>query len=131
MVILTYNKRNNNFWKTMGFYFADKEVRKELPYIIDEKEKIWIIGYENRKVVGFLSYKSSGNAFIISNCYTDKYFREQGKFKELMDYTLEKLKYEKKIKLVILQDYINFFKRRGFYEGYKKGEYITMIKENN
>ena len=58
MFIVSFRNRNKDFWSIMGHYFANKEVRKELPYIIDEKDKIWVIGFKNKEdIIGFLSYK--------------------------------------------------------------------------
>ena len=49
MFIVSFRNRNKDFWSIMGHYFANKEVRKELPYIIDEKDKIWVIGFKNKE----------------------------------------------------------------------------------
>ena len=130
MFIVSFRNRNKDFWSIMAHYFANKEVRKELPYIIDEKDKIWVIGFKNKEdIIGFLSYKIFRGTVTISNCYVNTTYRKNGHFKKLILYTLAKLENEKKIKLTITNEYAGFFEKLGFCESYRKGNYTVMIKE--
>ena len=130
MFIVSFRNRNKEFWGIMGYYFSNKEIRKELPFIIDEKEKVWVIGFKNvEEVVGFLSYKILNGTATITNCFINKKYRKMGYFNKLILYTLNKLKNVNKIKMIILKKYEFFFRRLGFYESYKKGKYIGIVKE--
>ncbi|MDR2880133.1 MAG: GNAT family N-acetyltransferase [Fusobacteriales bacterium] len=131
MIIVSYKEKNQDFWSIMGYYFANKQIRKELPYIIDENGKIWVIGFQNSKeIIGFLSYKILKETAMITNCYVNSHFRKKGYFKKLISYTLNnKLKDKTKIKLAVKHEYYDFFLKLGFCISYRKGNYIFMVKE--
>ena len=46
-----YDKKD--FYGWLGEYFADKNYRKKLPYLINDADKIWYFIYERNKFVGF------------------------------------------------------------------------------
>lgn len=47
-----YNKEQ--FYSTMGRFFAERVYRKKLPYLYNEREKIWYLFYKRKELVDFV-----------------------------------------------------------------------------
>ena len=50
-----YDKKE--FYSQMGEFFADRNYRKKLPYLINDVDKIWYLVYERNKFIVFLELK--------------------------------------------------------------------------
>jgi len=44
---------NAEFYKYMGRFFAERIFRKELPYLINDFEKIWYLFFDQETLIGF------------------------------------------------------------------------------
>ena len=65
-----YDKKE--FYGQMGEFFADRIYRKQLPYLINDVDKIWYLVYERNKFVGFFGVKICNENTLISDIYIDE-----------------------------------------------------------
>lgn len=50
------NYDSREFYALMGSFFAEREYRKQMPYLVNEEGRVWIVATEGDQVVGFTSY---------------------------------------------------------------------------
>lgn len=63
-----------NFYAIMGKFFAEKIYRKKLPYLINEKNKVWYLFYNQGEFAGFASIQPKENYILVSDFYViEKY----------------------------------------------------------
>ena len=59
------NYDRGEFYSIMGKYFAERIYRKLLPYLINEKEKVWYLFFENQTLCGFCGVKKECKVFLL------------------------------------------------------------------
>lgn len=71
-----YNKAE--FYAIIGKYFAERQYRKLMPYLINDSDFIWDIIVVKNEVKGFISYKDKNDKVHIGYCYCeeDKYYKK-------------------------------------------------------
>ena len=68
------NYDRTHFYATMGKFFAEKIYRKKLPYLINEKNKVWYLFYNQGELAGFASVQPKETYVMISDFYViEKY----------------------------------------------------------
>lgn len=126
-----YNKEE--FYKYMGDIFASKEVRKELPYLYNEPDRIWYIILNGNKIAGFGSMQMNDKQIIFLNDYIIPKYRGKGLYSQIVDIRLKDVSNETKPILVICYGPIvaSMYKKRGFIEKKRTKNYIWMCKDGN
>ncbi|WP_029625968.1 hypothetical protein [Streptococcus sobrinus] len=120
------------FYSLMGHFFGEREHRKNMPYLVNEEDRIWIIATENKKVVGFTTFIERKS--IIDLGYT--FATNESLKNELMDYRFEQLEEfkNKPLETVVwkVEDY-SYWIRKGFDVIRETTNYIFLRKdvENN
>jgi len=92
-----YDKKE--FYGQMGEFFADRIYRKQLPYLINDVDKIWYLVYERNKFVGFFGVKICNENTLISDIYIDEKYIKTDVFEYMAKY-LVNLYNEEEIKVL-------------------------------
>lgn len=62
-----YDKKN--FYSLMGKFFAEREFKKEMPYLVNRENEVWILALKNGEVQGFASYLELKNKIDLGYIY--------------------------------------------------------------
>lgn len=123
-----YNKKD--FYCYMGKYFAEREYRKLMPYLINDTETVWNIQACGNDVNGFIGYKENKNTISIVYCYVDtNYKRKKDLYKKLIN-TVPK---NKRITIALEKHFdIDMFLNNGFtiYKESVNYWYMELVKED-
>lgn len=57
MTFEMFRNRPARFWIAMGPFFASREVRKEMPYLMDHDGDTWWIAWNRKEVAGFMALR--------------------------------------------------------------------------
>ncbi|MEI3529649.1 MAG: hypothetical protein V8Q75_01065 [Bacilli bacterium] len=79
-----YNKEQ--FYAIMGRFFAERVYRKKLPYLCNERDKIWYLFYRAKDLVGFCAIKPLENYTLISDIYVLDQFKDANVFEFMAKY---------------------------------------------
>ena len=132
-MIKIYNDKHKKFWGLMGPIFGSKEIRKELPYIYHEKDKVWFLKIINDNIIGFCSALEKEKEIVIGNGFVFPDNRGMGYFKELFEFRLEYIlnNFEKKpIKSILKKSLYNVYNVNGFKIIKSSTNYHWMVMEN-
>ena len=78
MRIVWHEDRAPEFWMLMGPFFARREVRREMPYLVDEDGKIWALAMEGGDVLGFGAVMLKGRVAGLSGLWVRPARRGEG-----------------------------------------------------
>ena len=118
----SYDK--NEFYMIMGKYFAERIYRKRLPYLINDRDKIWHLFYLDDTLAGFAGIKLSKSSTNITDIY---YLDNNNDILEFMiNFIVETYKTETIKVLTNNSNEINVFKLYGFKEKGNKGSYKSL-----
>lgn len=129
--IKTYmgNYDKKDFYAQMGDFFADRDYRKKLPYLVNEIDKVWYLIYDRNKFVGFFGIKICNNNTLISDIYIEDAYDKADIFEYMANYLVE-LYYEEYLKVLTkFKDEQQIWLHLGFEIIGYKGNYAIMIKE--
>lgn len=79
-----YNKEQ--FYAIMGRFFAERVYRKKLPYLCNERDKIWYLFYRAKDLVGFCAIKPLESYTLISDIYVLDKFKDSNVFEFIAKY---------------------------------------------
>ena len=135
--LISSKNDGEEFWKSMGSFFASKEVRKEFNgYPLNDSEHhLWFVKFdENKKVSSFLGTSwESKETIWITEIYTVPQHRKNKLSTLLIDTLLEYIqdKQVSKIKVVVQakSPLHRTFKKRKFKIDCMKGSYTYYSKE--
>ena len=121
-----YDKKE--FYSQMGEFFADRNYRKKLPYLINDVDKMWYLVYERSKFAGFFGIKICNQNTLISDVYIDEKYEKSDVFEYMTKY-LVNLYNEEEIKVLTKtkkeqETLINF----GFEKVGNRGNYAVMTR---
>lgn len=121
-----YDKKE--FYSQMGEFFADRNYRKQLPYLINDVDKIWYLIYERNKFVGFFGIKICNENTLISDIYITDLYLKSGVF-EYMAKHLVNLYNEEELKVLTkVKREQNIWLKLGFELVGNRGNYAVMIR---
>lgn len=118
---------NEEFYKYMGRFFAERIFRKELPYLINDQEKIWYLFFDHDVLAGFCGVVMSQNSTSFTDFYLLPTYRNQEN-KEFMAKYMLNLYHTEKIRILTnSEDEMNLWEELGFMKGSMKGSYTTYV----
>lgn len=122
------------FWKLMGYFFASRKVRREMPYLIDDDGYTWFVAVEGKTVVGFSScHTDKSKTGHLHGIYVVDEHRRKGIASRLVHERLDWMRAHgvSKFKAVASPKSHTVLLRAGFAEIGNKGKYIVMTLEDN
>lgn len=121
-----YDKKD--FYGWMGEYFADKNYRKKLPYLINDSDKIWYLIYERNKFVGFFGIKVCNDNTLISDIYINEEYIDTNVFEFMAKHLVELYKTEDLKVLTKVTKEKEIWENLGFVDVGNRGNYTIMLR---
>ena len=129
--IEVFAARPKQFWVTMGPYFARRDVRKEMPYLIDDDSYVWFIAWDGDVMAGFAAaHVVAQFKAVLHSLYVVEAYRKKTVGKQLMEY---RLKWATDAGCDLAESVCNaktkpIYEKAGFAEASKRGSYSVMRK---
>lgn len=124
-----YNKEQ--FYAIMGRFFAERVYRKKLPYLCNERDKIWYLFYRRKELVGFCAIKPLENYTLISDIYVLEQFKDRNVFEFISKYITDHYAKNELQVLTNLEDEKNTWETYGFKVINKRGTYMICRREKD
>lgn len=121
------NYDKTEFYSIMGKFFAEKIYRRVIPYLINDKDKIWYLFFSDEELVGFCGVRICSKYTIFSDIYVvDK--SQQDEILPFMCNWLFKLYRMENIKVLTNNDNeLAIWSKLGFKQVGKKGRYKNLV----
>lgn len=119
--------KDNEFYNTMGKYFADRSFIKELDnQLYDNEKMIWFLYYEE-ELKGFASLEID-KKIKLDNVYVLPKYRHNGICNELIKHITTNT--SKEIELITRNEIAKrIYEKYGFKEKSKNGRFYKMVRE--
>lgn len=121
-----YDKKE--FYSQMGEFFADRNYRKKLPYLINDIDKMWYLIYEKNKFVGFFGIKICNENTLISDIYIDDKYIETDVFEYMAKYLVNLYNEEEMKVLTKVKKEQEIWSELGFEIIGNRGNYAVMTR---
>lgn len=122
---------NEEFYRYMGRFFAERIFRKELPYLINDGEKIWYLFFDQNELAGFCGVLMSQNTTSFSDFYLLPAYRNHENMEYMARYIMNLYHTEKIRILTNSEEEMKMWQNLGFTLNGHKGSYKTLIYEEN
>lgn len=122
---------NEEFYRYMGRFFAERIFRKELPYLINDSEKIWYLFFDKKDLVGFCGVVMSQQGTTFTDFYVLPSYRNQENKEYIAKYMLDLYATEKIRILTNFEEEMKMWEKLGFLKSGNKGSYATLIFGDN
>lgn len=120
------NYDKNEFYMTMGKYFAERIYRKRLPYLINDKDKVWYLFFKNHELAGFCGVKICQQYTTISDVYYIEKYKEDNILEQIIYYIFNAYKLENIRLLSNNTEEVKIWESLGVKANGKKGSYVSM-----
>lgn len=120
---------NEEFYRYMGRFFAERIFRKELPYLINDHEKIWYLFFDQKTLAGFCGVVMNQNSTSFTDFYLLPSYRNQENKKFMAKYMFKLYETERIRILTNSEDEMKMWEELGFMRGNNKGSYSSYIYE--
>ena len=67
-----------DFYARTGMFFAEKQYKKEMPYLINTDEKEWCLFYADDHLAGFYAHEQKDSFVAVSGFYVTEPYRRMG-----------------------------------------------------
>ena len=118
---------NAEFYKYMGRFFAERIFRKELPYLINDFEKIWHLFFDQETLIGFCGVIMNQHSTSFTDYYLLPAYRNKENKEYIANYMLKLYQTEKIRILTNSEDEMHMWEELGFLKIGKKGSYTTYV----
>lgn len=118
---------NEEFYQHMGRFFAERIFRKELPYLINDKDKIWYLFFDKDSLAGFCGVVMNQNGTTFTDFYVLSAYRNQENKKYIANYMTTMYRDEKIRILTNSEDEMKLWSELGYRENGNKGSYTTYV----
>lgn len=122
-----YNKEQ--FYAIMGRFFAERVYRKKMPYLCNERDKIWYLFYRRKELVGFCAIKPLENYTLISDIYVLEQFKDRNVFEFISKYITNHYAKNELQVLTNLEEEKDVWETLGFKVVNKRGTYMICRRE--
>lgn len=121
------NYDKTEFYSIMGKFFAERIYKRSMPYLTNDKDKIWYLFFVDNELAGFCGVRICSKYTSFSDIYVvDKY--QQDEILPFMCNRLFKLYRMENIKVLTNNDNeIEIWLKLGFKQMGKKGRYQNLI----
>jgi len=124
-----YNKKE--FYSQMGEFFAERIYRKELPYLINDTDKMWYLIYDRDKFLGFFGIKICTGNTLISDIYINDEKNKIEIFKYMANYLVDTYHEEELKVLTKISKEQAIWTKLGFKTVGVRGNYSIMIRKGS
>lgn len=118
---------NDEFYRYMGRFFAERIFRKELPYLINDNEKIWYLFFDQKELAGFCGVVMSQNGTSFTDFYLLPAYRNRVNKEYMAKYMFEIYRSERIRVLTDSKEEMEIWEALGFVENGKKGRYTNYV----
>lgn len=118
---------NEEFYRYMGKYFAERIYRKELPYLINDQDKIWYLFFHKEDLMGFCGVVMNQNNTTFTDFYVNYNYRNPEAMNYMSTYMLDLYKSETIRILTNSENEMKMWERLGFLKNGQKGSYTTYV----
>ena len=120
-----YNKEE--FYSIMGKYFAEKVYKKKLPYLCNDKDKVWYLFFDSKNLVGFCGIKEGLDYINFMDIYVDSEYEKEDTLKFMCDYIFKIYK-KNSIRVITDNEHeIEIWLNHGFKKFGTKGHYQNLV----
>lgn len=118
---------NTDFYQLMGKFFAERIYRRELPYLINDQEKIWYLFFEKKLLIGFVGIVMNQNSTSFTDFYLLHGYRTNENREFMASYMLDLYKTERIRILTNTDEEMKMWEELGFKRNGQKGSYTTFV----
>ncbi len=118
---------NEEFYKYMGRFFAERIFKRELPYLINDPEKIWYLFFDKKDLVGFCGVVMNQNSTSFTDFYLLPKYRNNENRMFMAEHMLHLYHTEKIRILTNSADEMKIWESLGFLESGHKGSYTNYV----
>jgi len=118
---------NGEFYKYMGRFFAERIFRKELPYLINDHEKIWYLFFDKKVLAGFCGVVMNQNSTSFTDFYVLPSYRNFSNMEFMAKYMLDLYHSERIRILTNSPEEMELWSALGFRANGNKGSYTTYV----
>lgn len=120
------------FYSKMGRFFAEENYIRLMPYLKNERTKVWFTIEKNGRVIAFSSLLENDSRVLFTTAYVEMLHRRQGLFKKLTDIRFEYCKeIGKPIATATDKEFIKaYFEKRNFKVYRTTKNYWFLISNN-
>jgi hypothetical protein len=118
---------NSEFYQYMGRFFAERIFRKELPYLINDREKIWYLFFDQKNLAAFCGVVMNQNGTTFTDFYVLPSYRNPKNMTYIARYMTEMYESERIRILTNSQEEMELWSSLGYVENGKKGSYTTFV----
>ena len=119
------------FYSIMGKFFAERTYKKIMPYLANDKNKIWYLYFHNDELVGFSGIKISEDYINFMDIYEVDKYKKQGVLKFICEHLLRLYKVEDIKVLSNNEEEIEIWLAHGFKKIGEKGRYQSLVRMGN
>lgn len=117
-----YDKKE--FYSIMGQYFAERDYRKEMPYMVNTEMKQWVLYYNEEELVSFYAYEKKKHFHEITGFYVVKEYRNKGIGKKMVKDIMDRFTTARLTTNAVF--FIKTLEKVGFSKIREKGSYAEM-----
>ncbi len=118
---------NGEFYKYMGRFFAERIFRKELPYLINDCDKIWYLFFDSNNLAGFCGVVMNQNGTTFTDFYLLTSYRNKNNMQFMAEYMTKMYQSERIRILTNSKEEMELWSSLGYTENGTKGSYTTFI----
>lgn len=122
---------NEEFYRYMGRFFAERIFRKELPYLINDHEKIWYLFFDKKELIGFCGIVMTQNSTSFTDFYILPTYRNTKNLEYMATYMFNLYRTERIRVLTNSKEEMVLWEKLGFLKGNQKGSYVTYLYGDN
>ncbi|MCI8575431.1 MAG: hypothetical protein HFI09_03075 [Bacilli bacterium] len=118
---------NGEFYRYMGRFFAERIFRRELPYLINDRDKIWYLFFDKKDLAAFCGVVMNQNGTTFTDFYILPSYRAKDNMIYIAKYMTEMYESERIRILTNSKEEMELWSSLGYIENGKKGSYTTFI----
>lgn len=118
---------NGEFYYYMGRFFAERIFRKELPYLINDRDKIWYLFFDKKELAGFCGVVMNQNGTTFTDFYVLPSYRNMNNMKFMASYMTQMYQAERIRILTNSEEEMTLWVSLGYVKNGQKGSYTTFV----
>ncbi len=118
---------DGDFYKYMGRFFAERIFKRELPYLINDHEKIWYLFFDKKTLAGFCGVMMNQFSTSFTDFYLLPAYRNEENCRFMASYMLQLYHTEKIRILTNSPEEMKVWESLGFVKTGYKGSYTNYV----